>query len=101
MKPEYRLILMKRALRDLQLILAFVARKSPAYAPVVVERILQAIETLEIFPHHNVAMVDNQKWPIRSLPVMSYLVFFRVDDDRKVVRILRIRHGARKPLRRF
>jgi plasmid stabilization system protein ParE len=38
---------------------------------------------------------------VRSLPVPPYMVFFRVDDKLLVIRILRIRHGARKPLRRF
>ena len=64
----------------------------------MVARILDAIDTLDTFPHRNV--VAGQKpglsKPVRSLPAWPYVVFFRVHDDHGVVRILRVRHGARR-----
>jgi plasmid stabilization system protein ParE len=35
------------------------------------------------------------------MPVQSWIVFFRVIDDDRVVRVLRVRHGARRRLKRY
>jgi plasmid stabilization system protein ParE len=56
-----------------------------------------------VLPHRNVLEGQHPKikHPVRTLPVQSYIIFFRVDDARQAVRILRIRHGAMKRLKRF
>jgi plasmid stabilization system protein ParE len=35
------------------------------------------------------------------MPVQSWIVFFRVLDQHHVVRVLRVRHGARRRLKRY
>jgi plasmid stabilization system protein ParE len=93
MPGPYRIIMAKRAANDLMGV--------PA-TPAVLGEILNAIESLAQFPGRNV--VPQQplaKWPIRSLPVRPYMVYFRVDEARGDVTILRVRHGSRRPLRRF
>jgi toxin ParE1/3/4 len=103
MPEEYRIILTKRVASDLEKIFDTIAKDSSENASAFVDRILDSIETLKVFPHRNV--VDGQdpraENPVRSLPVQSYLVFFRVLDAQKAVRILRVRHGSRKALKRF
>jgi plasmid stabilization system protein ParE len=64
--------------------------------------ILAAIESLNPFPRRNVVRPQRPaKWPVRSLPVPPYIIYFRVDDDRRVVRVVRVRHGSRRPLKRY
>jgi toxin ParE1/3/4 len=81
----------------------YIAKDSPANAAKMVGRILDSIELLKIFPHRNVLEGQHPriKHPVRTLPVQSYIVLFRIDDACQAVRILRIRHGAMKRLKRF
>jgi plasmid stabilization system protein ParE len=64
---------------------------------------MDAIALLEELPHRTIVAVQppNAKYPVRSIAVWPYVVFFRVVDDDRVVRVIRIRHGARRPLKRF
>ena len=103
MPTRYRILLAKRAASDLEQISNYIAQESPANAAKMVNRILDAIELLKIFPHRNVMEGQHPKIrnPVRTLPVQSYIIFFRVDDSQQAVRILRIRHGAMKRLKRF
>ncbi len=98
MPHRYRILLSKRSAKDLQEIFDYIYRDSPRNAVAVIEHILQSIETLKIFPHRNLVKGQSGrvKNPIRSLPVQSWVIFFRVRDDERVVRIVRIRHGARR-----
>ena len=56
-----------------------------------------------IIPHRTVVpgQPENDPHPVRSLPVGSYVVFFRIFDEHHVVRVLRVRHGGQRPLDRF
>ncbi len=103
MPVSYRVIISPEASADLQSIHAFIAQDSPHHAAKLIERILAAIETLKTFPHHTLVphASPKLKHPVRSLPVRPYLIYFRALDDEQVVRVLTIRHGARRPRRRF
>ena len=103
MPTRYRILLAKRAASDLESISDYIAQDSPANAAKMVARILDAIELLKIFPHRNVLEGQHSKirHPVRTLPVQSYIIFFRVDDARQAVRVLRIRHGAMRRPKRF
>ena len=69
----------------------------------MIEQILDAIDSLEIFPQRNVATRRSPKItdPVRSLPVKPYMIYFRVIEQDRVVVIRHIRHGARRRPRRF
>jgi plasmid stabilization system protein ParE len=103
MADEYRILLSKQAAKDLQRIFGYIAGQSPDAAAALVGKVLGSVENLQIFPHRTV--VDGQServpHPVRSLPCGSYMVYFRVLDSQRVVRIVRVRHGARRPLRRY
>ena len=65
----------------------------------MIEKILDAIDLLEIFPHRTIVQrqTPRLKHPVRSLPVKPYVIYFRVIDEDRVVVIRHIRHGARRP----
>lgn len=99
----YRLIITPRAGRDLERIHEYISKASPQNADAMILRILDALELLKQFPHRTVVEHQSPKFrhPVRSLPVRPYLVYFRVLDDQSVVRVLHVRHGARRPPKRF
>jgi len=95
---RFRVRLTKRALADLEQIHRDISKDSQRNASLVLERILVAIDLLEIFPHRTV--VERQSpslaHPVRSLPVKPYVIYFRVIDIEQIVVIRHIRHGARQ-----
>jgi toxin ParE1/3/4 len=103
MGDSHRIIISPEASSDLAAIHDFIARDSPRHASRFIDRLLGAIEGLKSAPHRT--LVEHQsaklKYPVRSLPVGPYLIYFRVQDDHRIVRILTIRHGARRRPGRF
>jgi|SRR5688572_19458862 len=103
MPQTYRVLLAKRAATDLEEIFDRIAKDSPGNAARVIDRILTAIDGLKTFPHRNLVAEQDPTaaHPLRSMPVQSWIVFFRVLDQHHVVRVLRVRHGARRRLKRY
>jgi plasmid stabilization system protein ParE len=95
---QYRVIITPRAGADLQAIYDYIAKDSAANAAGMVERILNALEPLKQFPHRTVVERQNPRLrhPVRSIAVRPDVVYFRVLDDEQVVRVLHVRHGARR-----
>jgi addiction module RelE/StbE family toxin len=100
---RYRILLTQQALADIEEIHAYIAERSETAAASMIERILDAIDSLEVFPHRNVVKRRSSKMaePVRSLPVRPYVIFFRVVDQHHVVVIRHIRHGARRRPKRL
>lgn len=99
----YRVIITPRAGRDLEAIYDHIAHDSEQNAASMVTRILDELEPLRQLPHRKVVERQNHKLrhPVRSIPVPPYVVYSRVLDDDRIVRVLHVRHGARRPPRRF
>jgi toxin ParE1/3/4 len=99
----YRIGISIEAAADLQAIYDFIAVDSPDNASKMVGRILSSIDLLKKFPLRHVIEHQSRKlkYPVRSLPVKPYVIFFRVVDDDRYVRVLTIRHGARRRPRHF
>ena len=100
---EYRVIITPIAGSEIEEIHRYISKDSAANAAAMVTRILDALEPLKQFPHR--AKIDRQspglRHPVRSLVVKPYIIYFRVLDDDRVVRVLSVRHGARRPPKRF
>lgn len=98
MLPKYRVRLTSQALFDLEEIHASISRDSPQNAALMLERILDSIDLLEVFPHRTVVerQTSSLRFPVRSLPVKPYVIYFRVIEDERIVVIRHIRHGARQ-----
>jgi toxin ParE1/3/4 len=103
MTNVYRITFAAPALAELRKIALYIALDSPEAAARTAKRILEAIDALADFPERNIVLNQPKSGlpPIRSLPVGNYVVFFEVLKDQKIVRILRIRHGARRPLKKW
>src|SRR6266536_5949495 len=98
MSRNFRVRLTTQALSDLEEIHASISRDSPQNAASMIERILDSIDLLELFPHRTVVerQTSTLKYPVRSLPVKPYVIYFRVIEDQSIVVIRHIRHGARQ-----
>jgi toxin ParE1/3/4 len=103
MTPAFKIILSPEAATDLQAIYEYIAQDSPRNAANLVGKLLDAIESLNTFPHRTVAQHEGRGLlqPVRSLPVRPYIVYFRVEEAQQAVRILSVRHGARRKPKRF
>ena len=83
------------ALRELDGILAYIADRNAAAAASVRARVEDLVEQLSNFPF---LAQETELKGVRRVPLGSYPynIFYIVDVDEIV--ILRIRHGARRPL---
>jgi addiction module RelE/StbE family toxin len=99
----YALLITPRALKDLEQIHAYISIDSPQNASGMIERLLDSLEPRKRFPHRSIAPHQSSRIrnPVRSLSVQNYTIFYRVLEKEKVVRILTIRHAARRRPTRF
>jgi plasmid stabilization system protein ParE len=67
----------------------------------MVDQIMRAIESLRDFPHRTVYLQSGLNESVRTLPVKPYVIFFRVLERDRIIKILAVRHGARRRPRRF
>jgi toxin ParE1/3/4 len=71
-----------QAAEDLAAIRDFIARDSPRYARIVVERIVSAVDILEQFPLSG-KIVPERSWEdLRELVRPPYRIVYRVLEDR-------------------
>lgn len=83
----------RRATADLVAIGTYIARFSPASARKMAQRLKEAAASLSTQPHRG-RLIDGG---VRELAVVRpYIIRYRANAE--TVRILRIRHSARKPL---
>ena len=100
---RYRVIITPRAGADLQSIYDYISKDSQQNAAGTIARILDALEPLKLLPHRSLVERQSTKirHPVRQITVRPYNVYFRVLDDEKVVRVLHVRHAARRRPKRF
>jgi len=67
-----------QSLLDLESIRAFVAKDSPMYAGLVVQRIVAAVERLRAFPESGRIVPERSDPAIREVIVRPYRVVYRV-----------------------
>jgi toxin ParE1/3/4 len=86
-----------RALRHIDEIYNHIAHDNPTAAQRVVDRIYAVAAFLAEYPRsgHPTGMRDSRVFPTHPYP---YLIFFRQVPGRDEIRILRVRHTARRPL---
>jgi toxin ParE1/3/4 len=103
MPRHYHVIIQPRASRDIIGICTYIEQHSPQNAASVAQRLLNAIDSLEFLPHrykvHGSRRSPGQS--VRSMPVSSFIIYYRVLETRETVEILAVLHGARKQPRHF
>ena len=99
----YRIILSKRVSNEFERIFNYVVGDSSRGASGLILSILDGIDALVIFPHRTKVpgQMPSAPQPVRSLPVGSYIVYFKVIEADRVVLIMDVRHGARRQPKRF
>ena len=95
----YQIIYSPEALDDLREIYSYIAYEIlvPEYAKGQVNRIREAIRKLDPFPEGH-TKVDWEPWAsmgMRFLPVDNYVVYYLVDSEELIIKIVRIFYGGR------
>jgi plasmid stabilization system protein ParE len=91
------------AIKGLEATFDYISRDSPQNAEGVIERVWKTINSLGMLPYR-FKIYQNSLTPskiVRSVPVGNLIVYFRVDDEKHLVRILTVRDGRRRPPRPF
>ena len=104
MEPSlYRVIVSPRAFLDLDDILDYIKRDSPANAIKVVDRLWESMRSLEQMPFRYpvVQGARVRSRAVRRMPVSPFLIYYRVVEEMRVVRVLTVRHGHRSQPKRF
>jgi plasmid stabilization system protein ParE len=103
MARDYRVIVSPEAFGNMDGVIDYIALQSPANAAKVIDRLWDAMQGLKALPHrYGVVSARRQpKRAVRRMTVAPYLVYYRVDDAARVVRILTVRHGSQRQPRRF
>jgi plasmid stabilization system protein ParE len=92
---DYRLFYTHRALNDLAETLGHIAEDDPDAASRFGASLLDHVDLLSRFPRMGGAVRKRSR--VRKLLHSPMLVYYQVDEDKRVIEILHFRHGARKP----
>ncbi len=84
-----------RSLADLTAIIGWIAADNPAAARRVAEEIRARTRQLEGFPQSGHLYGRYAFGEVREVVVAPYRIFYRLTDDARTARILRIWHAAR------
>lgn len=103
MADRFDVRITNEAYADLDAIFRYIEEDSPENARRMLARLVSDIEELAELPYRNPVWEPSRKPDrvVRSLPVPPYKVYYRVIEDGKVVRVLHVRHGARRQPKRF
>ena len=95
---DYRVIISKPALGDLEAIARFIAHSvhgSPTVALKIGEELIGMAESLATLPHRGAAV--HRRPGLRKLSHRYYLIFYQVNETARIVEIVRIWDGRQNP----
>ena len=103
MATRYHLIISPCASADINAIHQYIANDSEQNAASMIEQLVDALDGLEEFPHrYRVAEhLKSGRGETRVMLVPPYLVYYRILEKQLAVRIITIRHGARRQPRKL
>ncbi|MEM1041886.1 MAG: type II toxin-antitoxin system RelE/ParE family toxin [Bacteroidota bacterium] len=90
------LIWTPRAYADLESIGAYHAQQSPGYAEVIVRRLMQAAERLEVFPTSGRTVPEIGDETMREVVHRQYRIIYMHLPDEDRVEILTVFHSSRQ-----
>jgi toxin ParE1/3/4 len=88
-----RVVWSSRALADVESIAAYIASDSPAYAKIVVKKIVKLTRQLARFPQSGREVPEFQDSSIRELLAYSYRIIYKVETEQII--IASVIHGKR------
>lgn len=83
----------KPALLDLENVRDYIRRDSEYYAYRFIQRIIEAVENLAMFPEMGRNVPESEESNIRELLFSNYRIMYRVEAER--ILILTVIHGSR------
>jgi plasmid stabilization system protein ParE len=92
---DYRLLYTQRALNDLDEILGHIAEDDAEAASRFGASLLDHVDLLTRFPR--LGGLIRKRSRVRKLLHSPLLVYYQVDEGKRLVEILHFRHGAPKP----
>ena len=99
---RYHVVISPLASRDLDQIHDHIHRDSPQNAASVILEMMLAIDGLAEFPHRfRVSSQIRSRGEVRVMPIWPYLLYYRIMEPQQAVRVITIRHGARRQPRRL
>lgn len=93
MVPEYKIQISPRALRHLQMIFDYIEGEAPG-AGKTVDSMIDEMVALRTMPHRFPVVGGGHG--LRRMVAYPYLIFYKILPTQRVVRIMSIRHGARR-----
>jgi plasmid stabilization system protein ParE len=91
---DYRLLYSQRSLNDLGEILGHIAEEDAEAASRFGASLLDHVDLLSRFPR--LGGVIRKRSRVRKLLHSPLLVYYRLDEDKRLIEIVHVRHGARK-----
>ncbi len=88
-----RVVWSARALADVESIAAYIASDSPAYAKIVLKKIVKLTRQLARFPQSGREVPEFQDPSIRELLAYSYRIIYKVETEEVI--IASVIHGKR------
>ncbi|HEX3155915.1 MAG TPA: type II toxin-antitoxin system RelE/ParE family toxin [Candidatus Angelobacter sp.] len=88
-----RVVWSARALADVESIAAFISSDSPAYAKIVVKKIVKLTRQLARFPQSGREVPEFQDPSLRELLAYSYRIIYKVETEEVI--IASVIHGKR------
>jgi toxin ParE1/3/4 len=88
-----RVVWSARALTDVESIAAYISSDSPAYAKIVVKKIVKLTRQLARFPQSGREVPEFQDPSLRELLAYSYRIIYKVDTEEII--IASVIHGKR------
>jgi plasmid stabilization system protein ParE len=90
---EFGLKITAQARRDFHSIWRYTSPDDPIAVSEFGERLLRRAESLTTFPHRHGSLIGQRN--IRKVPFGSYIIYYKIYEDDRLVEILRFRHAAR------
>ena len=91
---DYRLLYSQKSLNDLDEIFGHIAEEDAEAASRFGTSLLDHVDLLGRFPR--LGAVIGKRSGVRKLLHSPLLVYYRIDEDKRLIEVLHVRHGARK-----
>ncbi|HTR41020.1 MAG TPA: type II toxin-antitoxin system RelE/ParE family toxin [Pseudomonadales bacterium] len=93
---DYKIIWDDEAITELAQVVGYISKHNPTAAEKTGKIILQKVEMLSSFPRIGKLFSLLQGDEVREIPVPPYRIIYHVKEIERVVRILKVFHGARQ-----
>jgi addiction module RelE/StbE family toxin len=91
---DFKVTFSKRALRELADITTFIAKDNPDAAWELSDKLLDQAASLSRFPLRHAK--DHHRSGVRKMPMPPYLVYYSINESKRIVTILHFWHSARQ-----